>query len=246
MKIITETELRQLYKKETFSEYRLKYPEKLTPAATQFLNDYKIKIVNVKSIEKTDDKGVKDGYVIRKSGKTIDKKPEEYTQIKGNVLVLKNDKRIVFRGKLDTLEAIFINSIIEIKNSGFTGLCEDLEIILDFIRSILRAEVLEESLGCFDYKGLDEATIREYSHHPEKYLNTSHFMPETKYGKIMGILNYIRTQIRETEIASVDAFIDSKGENVTRKDIVIALNRLSSLIYVIMCQYKAGYYKSMQ
>ena len=58
----------------------------------------------------------------------------------------------------------------------------------------------------------------------------------------MAHLNLVRTQVRETELAAVEAFFDpTKGPE--REDILTALNRLSSAVYVMMCRLKAGKYE---
>ena len=46
---------------------------------------------------------------------------------------------------------------------------------------------------------------------------------------------------RQTELAAYAAFRDSDG-NVTRGDILLALNRLSSLLWILMIRCKAGRY----
>jgi ethanolamine utilization cobalamin adenosyltransferase len=57
----------------------------------------------------------------------------------------------------------------------------------------------------------------------------------------MAQLNILRTQVRELELMAMDAFYVGEGK-VEREDIIQALNRLSSLIYVLMVQLAAGKY----
>ena len=59
----------------------------------------------------------------------------------------------------------------------------------------------------------------------------------------MAHLNMVRTQVRETELAAVEAFFDPT-EGLQREDIIKALNRMSSAVYVMMCRLKAGKYES--
>ncbi len=58
----------------------------------------------------------------------------------------------------------------------------------------------------------------------------------------MADLNYIRTQCRELELAGIEAFCTDDGE-LLRKDIIEALNRFSSFVYVLMIQLTSGHYK---
>ena len=257
MRIITEIELRDRYAKEKFDNFKLVYPEKLTPSAYEFLNERKIKIVeeppcnislnDVKSQDSmafNDKKIISESYVLMDTGRTIKEKPEEYTHLTGRNLVLKNHKRIIFRGKVDSLEANLINTIIECNSYNSRELAEDLTIILEYTKKIMRAEVLEETLIQVNFKGWSNDEIRDYSHHPEKYFGVSHFVPDPCHGKILALLNIIRTQVRELEIVAVSAFYNMKKDSVDRVDIITGLNRLSSLVYIIMCRYLGGFYKN--
>ena len=58
----------------------------------------------------------------------------------------------------------------------------------------------------------------------------------------MAHLNMVRTQVLETACC-VEAFFDPT-EGLQREDIIKALNRMSSAVYVMMCRLKAGKYES--
>ena len=64
-------------------------------------------------------------------------------------------------------------------------------------------------------------------------------MPSCSDGMVIARLNRARCTAREAELASVDAFSDREG-NLTRGDIPQALNRMSSMLYLLMIQNKAG------
>ena len=51
----------------------------------------------------------------------------------------------------------------------------------------------------------------------------------------------MRTVVRQTELAAYRAFRDENGA-VTREDILLGLNRLSSLMWIFMIRLKAGAY----
>lgn len=240
MKVITEIELRELYKKKPFDSYHLVYPEKLTPSACQFLNEKRIKVIDDKIPGK---ERASQGFIILDSKRTVMEKPEEFTHLKGSTLVLKNHKRIKFRGRVDSLEANFINTIVECRAKGHIDLADDLNKIFEYIKGIIRAEVLGEPLSFIDFNGWSAKDIREYSHYPEKHFGVKHFVPDPKYGKIMALVNILRTEVRELEVYAVDAFYNEKETTIDRLDIILALNRLSSLIYIIMCQILGGKYE---
>jgi ethanolamine utilization cobalamin adenosyltransferase len=63
-------------------------------------------------------------------------------------------------------------------------------------------------------------------------------MPSASDGAVIARLNRARCAAREAELAAVTAFSDREGRLV-RPDIVTALNRMSSMLYILMVQKKA-------
>ena len=51
-------------------------------------------------------------------------------------------------------------------------------------------------------------------------------------------LNLCRCYARSAELAAVEAFVDAQGQ-VTRPDILRAMNRMSSMLYILMLRHKA-------
>ena len=84
--------------------------------------------------------------------------------------------------------------------------------------------------------------LRESSHYPDKYLGQPHFLPAWTDGPALLAVNKVRTLVRQTELSAYAAFKDVEG-NVTRGDIIRALNRLSSLMWILMIKLKAGRYE---
>ncbi len=166
------------------------------------------------------------------SGGYVTEKPEHMTHLRGDVLVEKDHPRILFRGKLDTLESILILCQVEAKEiAGPVGE------VLNLVRQILRSEVLEEPLSFGTLCGLSEEEQRKRSHFPQDYYGQPHFMPEAADGKTIALLNRARCAAREAELAAVTAFRDGEG-NPVRVDLLRALNRMSSMIYLLMIQEK--------
>lgn len=167
------------------------------------------------------------------SGGYAEEKPEHMTHLNGEVLVPKTHPRIRFRGKMDTLEAELI-LCQRIPGAPEAALGE----ILDFARKILRCDVLEEPLIWDTLCGLSEQEQRERSHMPQDYYGQPHFMPQASDGPVIAGLNRARCFAREAELAAVEAFSDREG-NLIREDIPKALNRMSSMLYLLMIQEKA-------
>ena len=167
------------------------------------------------------------------SGGYAEEKPEHMTHLNGEVLVPKTHPRIRFRGKMDTLEAELI-LCQRIPGAPEGALGE----ILDLSRKILRCDVLEEPLRQDTLCGLTQAEQRERSHMPQDYYGQPHFMPQASDGSVIAGLNRARCFAREAELAAVEAFSDREG-NLIREDIPKALNRMSSMLYLLMIQEKA-------
>lgn len=167
------------------------------------------------------------------SGGFAEEKPEHMTHLNGEVLVLKTHPRIRFRGKMDTLEAELI-LCQRIPGAPEGALGE----ILTLARKILRCDVLEEPLIWDTLCGLSEQEQRTRSHMPQDYYGQPHFMPQASDGSVIAGLNRARCFAREAELAAVEAFSDREG-NLFREDIPKALNRMSSMLYLLMIQEKA-------
>ena len=193
--------------------------DNLTSAARDFLKEQRIPILPAENAKITRYETLDGGF--------LEEKPEHLTQLTGNLLVPKTHPRIVFRGKLDSLEAALL-----LEARALPEQAKALEEILGCVRKLLRCEVLEEPFVPETLFGLTEREQRARSQNPQKYYGCPHFMPQPADSPSILRLNRLRTQIRETELAVAAAF----GRD--RTDILRALNRLSSLVYILMLQCK--------
>ena len=168
------------------------------------------------------------------SGAVLTEKPEQMTHLHGDVLVLKTHPRIAFRGAIDTLESelLWCQSSIEQPFSNQIGE------ILALARDLIRCEVLSEPVKLDRLCGLTEDELRSRSHLPQDYYGQPHFMPSATDGQAVLLLNRCRCAVRAAELAAARAFTDLDG-NCTRPDILKALNRMSSMVYILMIQKKA-------
>ena len=85
---------------------------------------------------------------------------------------------------------------------------------------------------------MTEQEQRQRSHFPQNYYGIPHFMPDCTDSTAVLKLNRLRGLVRSAEIAAMDAFCDRDGVP-TRPDILQALNRMSSMFYVLMLREKA-------
>ncbi len=165
-------------------------------------------------------------------GGEIREKPEHMTHLNGDVLVAKTHPRIRFRGAIDCLEAAILSC-----GKACPHLQTDLADILALARRLISCDVLEEPVGEFSLCGLTAQEQRKRSHFPQEYYGIPHFMPEFSDGESVLALNQVRGAARSAELFAVDAFSDRDG-NPTRPDILQALNRMSSMLYILMIQEK--------
>ena len=167
------------------------------------------------------------------NGASLEEKPEHMTHLDAQILVPKNHPRILFRGKMDTLEAELILCQLAAERM-ITPVGE----ILALARRLIRCDVLNEPVPEGKLCGLTEDEQRRRSHFPQDYYGQPHFMPGVEDGEVIARLNRARCAVREAELAAVTAFCDREG-NPTRPDILRSLNRMSSMLYLLMIQEKS-------
>ena len=189
----------------------------LTPSARDYLSRERIPILSAQQA-KIQEYQLENGAFFRE-------KPENFTHLRGNILVPKTHPVIAFRGKMDTLQAELLLAQLVCKAPGLSE-------ILNLARNIIRWDVMQEPVKAERLLGLTEAELRAHSHNPQKYYCVPHFMPSCADGETILRLNRCRCAAREAELAAVYAFAEA------RPDLLQALNRMSSAIYILMIQEK--------
>lgn len=166
------------------------------------------------------------------SGGYAEEKPEHMTHLQGDVLVEKTHPRIEFRGAVDSLEAALLLGGLQMP-----AFRQELEEILALTRLLIRCDVLEQPVEEKSLCGLTMEQLRSHSHYPQIHYGKPHFMPEVSDGETVLRLNWLRTVAREAERRAVAAFRDENGRP-TRVDILQSLNRISSMLYILMIRAK--------
>ena len=198
--------------------------DSLTSEARDYLSRERIEILSA-------DKARMEEYALLGGG-FCREKPEDMTHLNAHILVKKNHPRILFRGMIDALEAELLLAQVE------TGLGAPLQEALDAARALIAADVLEKKAEEILLGGMNAEQLRKRSHFPQEYYGQPHFMPRAEDGMKILRLNRCRCAARQAELQAVAAFADREG-NCTRPDIVQALNRLSSYLYLLMIEEKA-------
>jgi len=200
--------------------------DQLTSEARDFLNRERITILPA-------DRAKPEQYRLLGGGFTEDK-PEHMTHLNAQVLVPKTHPRIAFRGAMDCLEA----ELLLCQLQADKDLSAQLEEVLGLARRLIRYDVLEEPAREQTLCGLTEQQLRTHSHRPQDFYGQPHFMPSAADGPVILQLNKARCAARQAELAAVAAFTDREG-CPTRQDLLQLLNRMSSMLYILMIQQKA-------
>lgn len=251
MRHVTEMDLRERYGLGQGLEIRLAPDERLTPAARDFLQERRITVVMLDAhgspvgedgtlshplcLSRLGEKPPPQSQLFTASAP----KPEHMTHLHATKAVSKDHPRIVLRGRLDSLIADFVLAQNELgregEMQGQAGVVVKrcMADLRSWLGHILRAEVTEEALPPLKMATLSYEKIRDFSHYPLRFLHYDHVVPEASQGVDTARLNYLRAKTREVELCAVHTFTDAQGQ-VTREDVVLALNRLSSAVYVLM------------
>lgn len=197
----------------------------LTPGARDFLSRERIEILPGEQAK------IQEYRLL--NGAVLTEKPEHMTHLYGNVLAPKTHPRIAFRGAIDSLEGEMV--LCQLKCPGWR---QELGEILALARMLIRCEVMDEPVPDGKLCGLTEAQQRKHSHRPQDFYGQAHFMPEYTDGETVLLLNKCRCAARNAELAAARAFIQDDG-TAQRQDILKALNRMSSMLYILMIREKS-------
>ncbi len=199
--------------------------DNLTPSARDYLSREKIEIFPA-ALAKPEEYRLTNGAV-------LPEKPEHYTHLRGNILVPKTHPVIAFRGAIDTLEA----ELLLAQQASAEPIRSQLGEVLQLARKLIRWEVMEEPAADAPLCGLTEKEQREHSHRPQDFYGQPHFMPAYTDGPAVLQINRARAAARAAELAATHAFVDAEGR-LTRPDLLKTLNRMSSMLYILMVQQK--------
>ena len=246
--VICEAELRSRLGGGGERVVRLRDGDILTPAARDFVKTHGFRVESAianpyREMPRTPIPAGGERRFTDPDGNGYAEKPEHMTHLHGNVLVPKDHPRIALRGKLDSFQAMVLAAQMAAGDEGRTGVIADLQDILAYARKVLASEVTEIPFGDEALLAMREDELRAVSHNPLKYYGSGHLMPDYRMGRTVVALNILRTLARETELAAMRAFAGDTGEP-KRPDLIRALNRLSSAVYILICRVQGGYYGS--
>jgi ethanolamine utilization cobalamin adenosyltransferase len=197
----------------------------LTPSARDWLRTQRVEILPAEQA-RIKEYSLPDGMAIAE-------KPEHMTHLRGNILVPKTSPIIAFRGAMDNFQAEILWAQLSVAPETRRKLDE----ILMLARNILRWEVMQEPASWETLCGLTPDQMRQRSHQPQQFYGIAHFMPSQADGAAILALNRVRCAARNAELAAARAFCSDDG--CQRTDILMLLNRMSSMLYLLMIEQKA-------
>lgn len=222
-------------------------------AAAEAFQDAVIKVVNeplapfddIKSLQSYLPRKMNAGLAVNSplrfirmdTGERLAEKPDHFTHLHGMTLVPKNHPRIEFRGEIDLLQSEVLEAQSMAAVHQRAELVKELAQILDYLRRMLAAEYNGSPLPEFEMLGLSADKWREASHRPQAVLGDGvrHAAPDYLQGPVAVRLNTLRTRVREVEVCAAKTYLVGRSE-CARPDILKALNRLSSIMYVLYCK----------
>jgi ethanolamine utilization cobalamin adenosyltransferase len=172
-------------------------------------------------------------------GQPVTQKPGHMAQLDATHFAPKTAPRFVLRGKMDTLHAHFLLATAQARRFSLPELANYLTTLAAYCREITSAEYHEREVAPLQLAGLSEADIHEASHWPDRTLGIPHVVPGPDDHEMVLQLNLLRCQVREAELVAAAAFTGPDGQ-LSRPDLVVALNRLSSAVYYLILLLKAG------
>lgn len=172
------------------------------------------------------------------TGEYLADKPEHLTHLADNLsLVPKTHPRMDLRGKLDLLEGHLLDAQLMANADGCRDLVGELEDAVGLTRRIVGAEVTGRPLGEWKLGAMDPARVRWASHHTQELFGVPFMYPSVRHGPAVPRLYLARGMAREAERALLRALPE-------RQDLLVALNRMSSYLYVLTCKLAGGRYDS--
>lgn len=249
MKFITEIDLRDLYRKEPFTDYEIEPGARLTPGARQFLSDKGINMFD-------DGPYIKKSYVNKKQiinkSKNVDKKQienkkqivnKEQIENKKQTFTLpekkSNWKKKKLYSKMKSMEALFLITEEELLNRDILWAQNVINLGKQFtkIKNALRGQGSVENLSIKECTGIN---VNNYSLDLDDCFEITEFHMQLKKGRDIIILHRLRCALREIEPLILETYEDSEDENELCNDIIGKINQIINALSQMICSIFGG------
>ncbi|EJO5347079.1 cobalamin adenosyltransferase [Clostridium botulinum] len=241
MKFITEEYLRDLYRKEPFNTYKLEQGQRLTPGATEYLSDKKIKLSDDSKVNKSSKINVNISQ--KNSEKTLEKTSKETIKDLGDTDIKINfNKKLCL--KLKSMEAKFLVVSSEI-------LKEDIILAQDIItlgRKISNIRNVLDGKGTLEPIYLKECTGMNSSNSETEIddcFEITEFHMQLEKSNAILKMNALRCALKELQFEIIETYKsdDESLKNKIMGNVNLIINSLSQLICLAVggkeCQRKS-------
>lgn len=254
MLVITEADLRRMWQDGRGTLAPMPRDARLTPSARDFIKHWNLEIPYVDEPAVSDSKRPtwdRPGtFPVQRSGtapvcntcgQAVADKPGHLTQLDAGYIAPKTTPRLLFRGKMDTLQAHFLVTGALAQRLQLSALTKSLDTLTAYCREITSAEYHGRKVAPLEMDGQNADAIQAAIHRPEDSLGVAHLVPSADDHEMLLQLNLLRCQVRENELAGATVFTDT-DHRPTRSDLIQALNRLSSAVYLLALRFKAEHH----
>lgn len=212
MKFITEEELRDQYRKEPFTAYRLEEGARLTPGARQFLSDRGIAMVDsMPAPSKGAAKSSRMSDIEKKKLGCMLKSAEAMFLLAGEEL-LRGDQNLA-------------QEVIELGKQ------------LSRIKSSFAISGTADNLSCRECEGINE---KNFSEELDDCFEVTDAHIQLKKGRDIVLLHRLRCSLRELEACILEMSEGRTEENGAIKDIVGKLNQIVNTLSQMICSVVGG------
>lgn len=213
MRFVTELDLRDLYRKEPFTDYDIGPGIRLTPGARQFLLDYGIKILQRDTCEKACISTV------------VEKKL--------------NWKEKKFRSKMKSIEALFLFTARQALNRDVL-LGEkiiNLERQFSNIRTVLEGKGVVEDLECNQCTGIN---VDNFCEDLGDCFEITDFHIQLERGEDIIVLHNLRCALYEVEPAILELYDEDEIQDKLCRDLILKVNQIINCLSQLICCVLGG------
>ncbi|MBU3145263.1 ethanolamine utilization protein [Clostridium sp. CF012] len=219
MKFITENDLRDLNRREPFTNYEIEPGARLTPGARQFLSDRGINMFDTDSYTKQNTVSTK------KSSEVIQRKV--------------NWKKKKLRSKMNSTEALFLQSYEELL-SGDASLAQSVINLgkqFSFIKNHIEGKAAVENLSFTECTGIK---ADKFSEDLDDCFEITESHMELKQGRKIILMHRLRCDLREIEPVVLELYEDSDDGKELCTEVIGKVNQIINTLSQMICSVLGG------
>ncbi|WP_066320859.1 hypothetical protein [Bacillus sp. FJAT-29814] len=206
MKFITESYLRDLYKKEPFTAYMVGTGTRLTPGGRQYLTDKGIKLTDASTKKKTD---------------RANRLSEELSPVENKV----NWKKLQFQSQMKSTEALFLLTCEELLGNDVILAHHVVKLYKQFtsIKNAVNSHGTVENLPCNECTGIKKCN---FSSNLGDCFEMTDFHMQLEKGRELLLLHRLRCALQELEPVMLELSDSNNEEKAWYEDMIGKVNQV--------------------